>query len=85
MIPHGLNNNSYMIISHILQIMDTSQPQTITIKLSGDGARFSKSSNIILLSFSFPGHQSDVLSATGITAETLPMQAGSTHIDIHSI
>ena len=37
----------------------------IQVKLSGDGARFSRTSNFILLSFSFPSLKSDVLSGRG--------------------
>lgn len=37
----------------------------IKVKLSGDGARFSRTSNFILLSFSFPSLRSDVLSGRG--------------------
>ena len=38
----------------------------ITMKISGDGAKFSKSSNIILLSFSLPGFQQAALSGAGM-------------------
>ena len=38
----------------------------IRMKISGDGAKFSKSSNIILLSFSLPGLQQTALSGAGI-------------------
>lgn len=37
----------------------------IQVKLSGNGARFSRTSNFILLSFSFPSLKSDVLSGRG--------------------
>ena len=37
----------------------------IQVKLSGDGARFSRTSNFILLSFSFPFLRSDVLYGRG--------------------
>ena len=37
----------------------------IPVKLSGDGARFSWTSNFIVLSFSFPFLRSDVLSGRG--------------------
>lgn len=37
----------------------------VRMKISGDGAKFSKSSNIILLSFSFPGFQQTALSGAG--------------------
>lgn len=37
----------------------------IKVKISGDGARFTKSSTVILLSFSFPGLQNNILSGTG--------------------
>jgi hypothetical protein len=37
----------------------------VYIKLSGDGAKFSRSSNYILLSFSFPSCNTDVLSGSG--------------------
>ena len=39
--------------------------EPIKVKFSGDGARFSKSSNIFLLSFSLPGLQANVLSGAG--------------------
>lgn len=39
---------------------------TIKVKLSGDGAKFSKSSNFIILSFSLPVLKSKVLSGAGI-------------------
>ena len=38
----------------------------ITMKISRDGAKFSKSSNIILLSFSLPGFQQAALSGAGM-------------------
>ena len=37
----------------------------VYIKLSGDGAKFSQSSNYILLSFSFPSCDTDVLAGSG--------------------
>ena len=37
----------------------------ILIKLSGDGARFSRTSNFILLSFSILNKQSEVLCGSG--------------------
>ena len=37
----------------------------IKVKLSGDGAKFSKSSNFIILSFSLPVLKSKVLSGSG--------------------
>ncbi|XP_064405713.1 uncharacterized protein LOC135350804 isoform X1 [Halichondria panicea] len=39
--------------------------QPVKVKLSGDGARFTRSSNIILLSFAFPEIQDNVLSGMG--------------------
>lgn len=39
-------------------------PSTVRVKLSGDGAKFSKSSSYVLLSLSFPG-VSNVLAGTG--------------------
>ena len=38
----------------------------IMVKISGDGARFSKSSNLILMSFSLPELQENILSGAGI-------------------
>ena len=38
----------------------------VIVKLSGDGARFSKSSSFVLVSFSFPNLASNVLSASGM-------------------
>ena len=37
----------------------------IRVKLSGDGAQFSRSSHYVLLSFSFPGLAGDVLCGSG--------------------
>ena len=38
---------------------------SIKVKFSGDGARFSRSSNMILLSFSLPELRDEVLSGAG--------------------
>ena len=40
-------------------------PSTVRVKLSGDGAKFSKTSSYVLLSLSFPGVSNDVLAGTG--------------------
>ena len=42
------------------------QNTAIVVKISGDGARFSKSSNLILMSFSLPEIQENTLSGSGI-------------------
>ena len=42
------------------------QNTAIMVKISGDGARFSKSSNLILMSFSLPELQKNILSGAGI-------------------
>jgi hypothetical protein len=42
------------------------QNTAIMVKISGDGARFSKSSNLILMSFSLPELQENILSGAGI-------------------
>ena len=47
----------------------------IMVKISGDGARFSKSSNLILMPFSLPELQGNILSGAGIL-----MQA---HIELY--
>ena len=39
--------------------------EPVLVKLSDDGARFSRTSSFILLSFSFPQLSSDALSASG--------------------
>ena len=38
----------------------------VLVKLSGDGAHFSKTSNFILFSFSFPALTSNALAAAGM-------------------
>ena len=38
----------------------------ILLKLSGDGASFSQSTQFVLLTFSFPEIASDVLAASGV-------------------
>lgn len=42
------------------------QNTAIMVKISGDGARFSKSSNLILMSFALPQLQENILSGAGI-------------------
>ena len=43
----------------------SAEERTIMVKFSGDGARFSRSSNIILFSFSLPELQNNALSGAG--------------------
>ena len=38
----------------------------VMVKISGDGAKFSKSSNFLLLTFSLPGTTENVLSSAGM-------------------
>ena len=52
---------------YVLQLKDADTPASpVIVKLSGDGARFSKSSSFVLFSFSFPTLSSNVLAASGM-------------------
>ena len=54
------------IHSFVIQ-MDEFQPGfTVAVKISGDGAQFSKTSKFILLSFSLPFLANDALSGYGM-------------------
>ena len=52
----------YMIT--MLQVPESGEVDKIMVKISGDGAKISSSSNF-LLSFSLPGTTGDVLSSAG--------------------
>ncbi len=52
-------------INFLLQMRETNATLPIKVKLSGDGARLSRKSNLILLSFSLPGLQTNMLAASG--------------------
>ena len=63
-IMHKVVNSSLL---YVLQLKDADTPASpIIVKLSGDGARFSKSSSFVLFSFSFPTLSSNVLAASGM-------------------
>lgn len=49
-----------------LEKTNGSVPDSVLVKLAGDGARFSSASNFVFLTFSFPSLASDVLAASGI-------------------
>ena len=56
---------------NITQLRDGKEiTQPIKVKISGDGAKFTRSFNIILFSFSFPGLQDNVLSGMGMFYRT---------------
>ena len=58
--------SSYLIFIQVKTYPNAFKPETpVYIKLSGDGAKFSRSSNYILLSFSFLSCNTDVLSGSG--------------------
>ena len=48
-----------------MQVTDVEGVDKIMVKISGDGAKFSSSSNFLLLSFSLPGTTENVLSSAG--------------------
>ncbi len=56
-------HNSILLIAFQLQTTNAALP--IRVKLSGDGARLSRSSTLVLLSFSLPGLQTNMLAASG--------------------
>ena len=76
----SLNFNSYLRkTTYFLWQMDSdpdlfTEDSLIQVKLSGDGARFSRTSNFILLSFSFPSLGLDVLSGRGISVSMYIVQ-----------
>ena len=49
----------------IMQVTDVDVDK-VMVKISGDGAKFSKSSNFLLLTFSLPGTTENVLSSAGM-------------------
>ena len=54
------------MISRVVYIqLDDSPPEVVKVKISSDGAQFSKTSKFILLSFSLPFFSSNVLSGSG--------------------
>ena len=49
-----------------MQVTDLESVDKVTVKISGDGAKFSSSSSFLLLSFSLPGTTENVLSSAGM-------------------
>ena len=49
----------------IMQVTDVDVDK-VMVKISGDGAKFSKSSDFLLLTFSLPGTTENVLSSAGM-------------------
>ena len=52
-------------VVHIHVQLDVPPPEVVKVKISGDGAQFSKTYKFILLSFSLPFFSSNVLSSSG--------------------
>ena len=50
----------------MVQVTDVESVDKITVKISGDGAKFSSSSNFLLLSFSLAGTTENVLLSAGM-------------------
>ena len=48
-----------------MQVTDVDNVDKVIVKISGDGAKFSSSSNFLLLTFSLPGTTENVLSSAG--------------------
>ena len=53
------------LMHYLSQITQLASYEEITVKLSGDGAKFSSTSNFVLLSFSFPQCNTEALSGSG--------------------
>ena len=49
----------------MLQVPEGGEVEKIMVKISGDGAKFSSSSNFLLLEFSLPGTTENVLPSAG--------------------
>ena len=49
----------------VMQVTDVDGVDKVTVKISGDGAKFSSSSSFLLLTFSLPGTLENVLSSAG--------------------
>ena len=57
-----------IIIGTNVSIPDQENAGQVRVKISGDGAKFSRSSSFVLLSFSLPGTDENVLSGSGTQA-----------------
>ena len=58
--------NACIVDLLFIQVPDKETAGKVLVKVSGDGARFSSSSSFVLLSFSLPGSEENVLSSAGI-------------------
>ena len=64
-IVHCSHTCMYMCIHVHVQIPQREGVDSVQVKISGDGARFSSSSSFLHLSFSLPGTSENVLSSAG--------------------
>ena len=53
-------------VGYSLKLKSSPAAASVAVKLSGDGARFSRTSQFALLSLSLPDHAEDVLSSYGM-------------------